>query len=61
MTKESFISILNRSSPEEIVEYLKSKGKLKLHCPVVFYDIMPPKSKSIHSEDYKDAIDVEVK
>ncbi len=42
MQKSSFIELLQRNSPEEILEFLKNKGK-KRKCidPLVFYTDKP--------------------
>lgn len=38
MDKDSFIDLLNRSSPNEIREFLIEKGKVKLIYPFIEYN-----------------------
>ncbi len=38
MEKESFIQLLQRSSPNDIREFLMKKGKRKLIVPFIFED-----------------------
>lgn len=37
MEKNDFIGFLQRSSPEEVLEFIKSKGKRKKVCPIIQY------------------------
>ena len=56
MNKEDFITLLQRSSPIEIREYLERKGKRKKIYPIILVEELPPVEKSTNVEDYKDAI-----
>lgn len=37
MKKEDLITILNRSSPAEVLEMLQRKGKQKKYCPFILH------------------------
>ena len=59
MNKEDFITLLQRSSPVEIREYLERKGKRKKVYPIIVIEELPPEEKSTNVDDYKDAIVIE--
>ena len=38
MNKEDFINLLKRNSPNEILEFIKKKGKKKILDVFIFFD-----------------------
>ena len=55
MERGNFIELLNRSSPNEIREFLAQKGKRKSICPFIEVEELPPEDKVLNKEDFKDA------
>ena len=55
MQRESFIELLNRSSPNEVREFLAKKGKRKLISPFIEIEELAPEPKVFKKEDFKDA------
>lgn len=50
MEKENFISLLQRSSPNEVREFIERKGKLHKICPIVFVEELPSDIKVVSKE-----------
>ena len=51
MEKESFIAILQRSSPNEVREFIEKKGKRKLISPFIYLpEELPPEKKPLSKE-----------
>lgn len=46
MDKISFIELLQRSSPNEVRDYIARKGKLKLVNPIIEIDEIEPSNKT---------------